>query len=177
VHLEKLLKKNSEAKKALCVLMVDLDHFKHINDTYGHGAGDEALKIFSERILQRLRSFDLVARLGGEEFIVVLPDINMDMAIQVAERLRKGICGEPFKVGTPAAPLDIKVTVSIGAMLVDIGMGDLTAEQILKRVDEEVYKAKENGRNCIFFAGLGQIGTKTPTSVSSSLEETIKKTI
>ena len=176
VHLEKLLKKNAESKKALCVLMVDLDHFKYINDSYGHGAGDEALKIFSERMLQRLRSFDLVARLGGEEFIVVLPDINMDMAIQVSERLRKGICGEPFKVGTPGSPLDINVSVSIGAMLIDIGLADLTVEQVLKRVDEEVYKAKENGRNCIYFAGLGQIGMKAPSSVPA-LEETIKKTI
>ena len=176
VHLEKLLRKNAESKKALCVLMVDLDHFKYINDSYGHGAGDEALKIFSERMLQRLRSFDLVARLGGEEFIVVLPDINMDMAIQVSERLRKGICGEPFKVGTPGSPLDINVSVSIGAMLIDIGLADLTVEQVLKRVDEEVYKAKENGRNCIYFAGLGQIGMKAP-SATVTVEETIKKTI
>jgi two-component system cell cycle response regulator len=160
VHLEKLLKKNAESKKALCVLMIDLDHFKHINDTYGHGAGDETLKIFAERVLQRLRSFDLVARLGGEEFIVVLPDINMDMAIQVAERLRKGICGEPFKVGTPTEALDINVSISVGAMLIDIALGDITADQVLKRVDEEVYKAKGAGRNCVYFAGLGQIGAK-----------------
>jgi len=176
VHLEKLLRKNAEAKKTMCVLMLDLDHFKHINDTYGHGAGDEALKIFSERVLQRLRSFDLVARLGGEEFIVVLPDINMDMAIQVSERLRKGICSEPFKIGTPGAPLDIDVSISGGAMLVDIGLSDITAEQVLKRVDDEVYKAKENGRNCIYFAGIGQIGIKPITSPLDP-EEASKKPV
>jgi two-component system cell cycle response regulator len=174
VHLEKLLKKNADAKKSLCVLMIDIDHFKQINDTHGHSVGDETLKIFSERVLQRLRSFDLVARIGGEEFIVVLPDINMDMAIQVAERLRKGICSEPFKVGTPSAPLDIDVSISVGAMLINMGQGDITIEQVLKRVDEEVYKAKNSGRNCVYFAGLGQIGVNTPV-VADTLEDTIKK--
>jgi two-component system cell cycle response regulator len=157
VHLEKLLKKNAEAKKALCVLMIDLDHFKQINDTHGHAIGDMALKIFAERISLRLRSFDLVARLGGEEFVVVLPDISLDMAILVAERLRKCICSEPFKVGTPAKPLDIAVSISVGAMLIDMGQGDVSVDQVLKRVDEEVYKAKGAGRNCVYFAGLGQI--------------------
>jgi len=157
VHLEKLLKKNADAKKALCVLMIDLDHFKNINDTHGHPVGDETLKIFAERVQQRLRGFDLVARLGGEEFVVVLPDINMDMAIQVAERLRRGIADEPFKVGTPAAPLDINVTISVGAMLVNVGQADVTPDQILKRVDDEVYKAKNAGRNRVFFVGIGQI--------------------
>ena len=175
VHLEKLLKKNADAKKALCVLMIDLDHFKQINDTHGHGVGDETLKIFSERVLQRLRSFDLVARLGGEEFIVVLPDINMDMAIQVAERLRKGICSEPFKVGTPSAPLDINVSISVGAMLIDIGQVDITPEQVLKRVDEEVYKAKGAGRNCVYFAGIGPIGANQVIPPTESMGDTIKK--
>ena len=176
VHLEKLLKKNAEAKKSLCVLMADLDHFKHVNDTYGHNVGDEVLKIFSERVIQRLRGFDLIARLGGEEFIVVLPDINLDMAIQVAERLRKGICSEPFKVGTPAAPLDINVSVSVGAMLIDVRQSEVTTEQVLKRVDDELYKAKGAGRNCVYFAGLGQIGAKT-SGISASTEDTAKKII
>ncbi len=167
-HLEKLVKKTTDARKTFCLLMVDIDHFKVINDTYGHAAGDETLKIFAERMQQRLRGFDLVARFGGEEFIVVLPDINLDMAMQVAERLRKGVAGEPFKVGTPAEPLDIKVTISIGGMLIDLSQGELTIEQMLKRIDDEVYKAKEAGRNRVYFVGLGEIGGDTPPAAAAA---------
>ncbi len=174
VHLEKLLKKNTEVKKAMCVLMLDIDHFKKINDTHGHAVGDEVLKIFSDRVIQRLRSFDLVVRIGGEEFVVVLPDINMDMAIQVAERLRKGICNEPFKVGTPSAPIDLNVSVSIGGVMIDIAQGNITVDQVLKLSDDELYKAKETGRNRTYFAGLGQVSV---SDKPVSMEETIKKMI
>jgi two-component system cell cycle response regulator len=152
VHLEKLLKKNAETKKAIGVLMLDIDHFKQINDAYGHAAGDEVLRVFSDRISQRLRSFDLVARLGGEEFVVVLPDISMDMALQVAERLRLSICNETFRVNGAG---QINVSVSIGAVLIE---GDaIKVEDVLQCADEELYKAKEGGRNQTFFSGHGLV--------------------
>ena len=173
VHLEKLLNKNKETKKALCVLMLDIDHFKKINDTYGHAVGDEVLKTFSDRMLQRLRSFDLVARLGGEEFVAILPDINKDMAIQVAERLRLGIGNEPFKVSSPLGP--VKVTVSIGAALIE--GEDVTVEEALKRVDDELYRAKEGGRDRCYFAGYGLITAAAETSVSDSPQDAIKKMV
>jgi len=157
VHLEKLLRKNAESKKTLCVLTLDLDHFKRINDSYGHGVGDEVLKIFADRMTQRLRSFDLVARLGGEEFVVILPDISRDMAIQVSERLRKGVGDIPFKVSAPEG--QIVVTVSIGALLVVAE--DITVEDALKRSDDELYRAKEGGRNRVYFSGIGLIGPDT----------------
>lgn len=159
VHLEKLLTKNREANKSLCVLMLDIDHFKRVNDTYGHAAGDEVLKIFADRVSQRLRSFDLVARLGGEEFVVILPDISLDMAMQVSERLRKGIEREPFPVSGPHG--SIPVTVSIGACMIG-GEDVVTVEECLKRSDDELYRAKEGGRNAVYFAGHGKIAISLP---------------
>lgn len=154
VHLEKLLNKNKENNKSLCCLMMDIDHFKKINDTYGHQVGDDVLKIFAERVAQRLRSFDLVARLGGEEFVVVLPDISQDMAFQVAERLRKGICNTKFEVSGPNGPID--VSVSIGAAMI-FGAQELKVEEALKLADDELYRAKEGGRNRVYFMGHGHV--------------------
>ena len=161
VHLEKLLKKNVEARKTMCVMTLDIDHFKKINDSYGHGVGDEVLKTFSERTAQRLRGFDLVTRMGGEEFVVILPDINHDMAVQVAERLRKGIGDTLFKVSAPEG--EIPVTVSIGAVLIQ--GEDITVEEALRRSDDELYRAKEGGRNRCYFAGEGLI-TKDAAAAS-----------
>lgn len=175
VHLEKLLRKNVEAKKTMGVLMLDIDHFKQINDTYGHGAGDEVLKIFSERILLRLRSFDLVVRLGGEEFVVVLPDISQDMAIHVAERLRKGICSLSFSVKVADKPTEIKVSTSIGGSL--IAAGDVMVDEVLQLIDEELYKAKEDGRNCTYFTGQGLVTIPDHLIIADSPEEEIIKDI
>ncbi|HCS22809.1 MAG TPA: PleD family two-component system response regulator [Alphaproteobacteria bacterium] len=154
VHLEKLLNKNKESNKSLCCLMMDIDHFKKINDTYGHQVGDDVLKVFAERVSQRLRSFDLVARLGGEEFVVVLPDISQDMAFQVAERLRKGICNTKFEVSGPHGQID--VSVSIGAAMIT-GAQNLKVEDVLKQADDELYRAKEGGRNRVYFMGHGHV--------------------
>jgi two-component system, cell cycle response regulator len=165
VHLEKLINKNVESKKALCVLMLDIDHFKKVNDSHGHAVGDEVLKTFAERVSQRLRSFDLVARLGGEEFVVILPDISLDMAMQVAERLRKGICNDPFKISGPQGLLP--VSVSIGAAMIN---GEaIKVEEALRRADDELYRAKEGGRNRVYFAGHGMV---EPESIPATVPET-----
>lgn len=153
VHLDKLLKKNQENNKALAVMMIDIDHFKPVNDTYGHKAGDEALKIFSKRLVDNLRSFDLVARLGGEEFVVILPDISERRTYMVAERLRRAIQDELFDVGAPDGP--IKVTTSIGAAIIE--PGDHTVQQVLERADKMVYDAKETGRNSVVFEDVGKL--------------------
>jgi two-component system cell cycle response regulator len=173
VHLEKLLNKNKESNKQLCVLLMDIDHFKKINDTYGHAVGDEVLKTFAERISKRLRSFDLVARLGGEEFVVVLPDISIDMAMQVAERLRKGICAEPFVVNSPHSP--VSVSVSTGGAMV-LATDSLKVEEILARADDELYRCKEGGRNCVYFAGHGRVELPDPPP-GDKVEDTIKKIV
>ncbi len=173
VHLEKLLKKNAEGKKTMGVLMIDIDRFKNINDSYGHAIGDEVLKMFSERVAQRLRSFDLVARLGGEEFVVVLPEITVEMAKTVAERLRASIASQPFRV---SAPKLLDVTVSVGGIVIE--SEEISVEDALKKADEELYKAKENGRNRCYFAGHGMIEQKPAGSaVTDNIADSLKKLV
>lgn len=158
VHLQKLLQKNQQSKKAMAVLMMDIDHFKSINDTHGHGVGDEILKIFAHRVQDSLRSFDLVARLGGEEFVVILPDVSTDMAYFIAERLRRAIADESFKCSAVGG--EVSVTTSIGAIIIE-GDNVLGMEDILKHADDALYDAKENGRNATVFEGKGKLD---PTS-------------
>ncbi len=153
VHEQKLLQKNQQSKKAMAILMMDIDHFKSINDTHGHAVGDEILKIFARRVQDSLRSFDLVARLGGEEFVVILPDISVDMAYFIAERLRKMIAEEPFACAAEGGK--VSVTTSIGATIVE-GTGE-QMDVVLKRADDALYQAKESGRNATVFEGKGKL--------------------
>lgn len=153
VHLQKLLQKNEANKKSLAVLMLDIDKFKSINDNYGHGVGDEVLKVFAVRIQESLRSFDLVARLGGEEFVVILPDVSTEMAYFIAERLRSAVADTPFPCSAPEGSL--KVTTSIGATIVSDG--GATMDHVLKLADDALYDAKEGGRNATVFEGKGKL--------------------
>ena len=153
VHLQKLLQKNLQSKKAMAVLMMDIDHFKSINDTHGHAVGDEILKIFAKRVQDSLRSFDLVARLGGEEFVVILPDISPDMAYFIAERLRKMIADDPFICGAKSGA--ITVTTSIGGTIIEDSNVDMI--DVLKRADGALYEAKESGRNAAVFEIKGKL--------------------
>lgn len=154
VHLQKLLQKNQQSKKAMAVLMMDIDHFKSINDTHGHGVGDEILKIFAHRVKDSLRSFDLVARLGGEEFVVILPDVSTEMAYFIAERLRRAISDEPFACSAEGGK--VSVTTSLGAVIVEAS-SDLSMEEILKLSDDALYDAKGTGRNATVFDGKGKL--------------------
>ncbi len=129
--------------RALSVLALDVDFFKSVNDTHGHAAGDRVLIELAERLKQHTRSMDLPCRVGGEEFLVVLPDTDASVAQQIAERLRMAICGAPFNAG-PAAPL-LPVTVSIGIAAFE-DSSDTLAE-MLRRADEALYRAKREGRN------------------------------
>jgi len=123
------------------VLMLDIDHFKAVNDTHGHGVGDDALKKTVEVIQQTLRGEDTLGRLGGEEFAVLLPETNMSRAALLAERIRFAI--SEIIIDTPTGPLTF--TMSIG---VSQGTeGDTKIDDVLKRADAGLYKAKEQGRN------------------------------
>jgi len=153
VHLQKLLNKNKEMGKSLCVLILDIDNFKHVNDTHGHMVGDEVLRTFSARLNENVRNFDLVSRLGGEEFAVILPDTSNEKAYFISERLRRSIAEKPIKCSTPDG--ELAITTSIGGAI--IGPGDHTVADILDRADKPLYEAKENGRNTTFFEKTGRL--------------------
>ncbi|MEM7679558.1 MAG: PleD family two-component system response regulator [Pseudomonadota bacterium] len=156
VHIDKLLEKNKAAGKALSVLILDIDHFKSVNDTHGHGVGDEILKQFAQRLKDNVRSFDLVARLGGEEFVVILPEVTDGRAYMVSERLRRCIAERPFEAEISGGKLD--VTTSIGAVFIDKEI--LPPKEILERADKALYQAKDGGRNQVVFEAKGKLDPK-----------------
>jgi len=126
-------------RKPFAVLMLDIDHFKQINDTYGHSVGDDALRAFGMRVGEHLRLGDLCARFGGEEFVVILPGTSLDRAMEVAERVRSGVAASDLLASPP-----IRVTVSIGVAAHSTGQ---TMPDLLKMADTAVYAAKRGGRN------------------------------
>lgn len=124
----------------LCVLMADLDHFKQVNDNYGHQSGDMVLRETSERIKSSLRDFDLVGRYGGEEFMILLVNTTLDTAGLIAERIRLNIKDSPF----PTISESINVTISMG--IAAAGEAD-TVETLVERADNALYNAKRGGRD------------------------------
>jgi two-component system cell cycle response regulator len=141
-HLRTLVEEATSSARPLSVLVADIDYFKRINDTYGHDAGDAVLREFAARFRRNTRDMDLACRLGGEEFVIVMPDTSLDHATQVGERLRACIAGDPFQIN---AVERIHVTASVGLATLE-GCGD-TPEAIFKRADNALYAAKRNGRN------------------------------
>ena len=125
----------------LSLIMIDIDHFKKINDTHGHLAGDQALKELCRRIEPRLRSTDVLARYGGEEFAVVLPATPREGALLVAETLRATIEAAPFTHEATRIP----ATISLGLATTDAT--PITVTELIKRADENLYEAKRSGRN------------------------------
>jgi two-component system cell cycle response regulator len=135
-------------QRCVSVIALDADHFKSVNDTYGHDVGDRVLQELASRIKRNVRNVDMACRTGGEEFIVVLPDTEPRLAEKIAERVLRSVSAKPFPTGGKALPLT--VTVSIGVAGYE-GMGD-RASDILKRADEALYRAKHEGRNRIVSA-------------------------
>ena len=126
----------------MALAMLDLDHFKAVNDTYGHEVGDRVLKKFAEICRKSLRSIDLMGRIGGEEFAIVFPETSINRALEVVERLREA-------VATTEIPLDnglpIQITVSLG--LASFDKSDVNIDVLLNRADQALYEAKRTGRN------------------------------
>ena len=148
-HLESVMLRGADSGKATSLLMIDVDHFKRVNDVHGHAAGDTVLKEIAAIIARDVRGFDLTSRYGGEEFAVVMPDTSVDIAIVVAERLRERVAATRFAVHGIAEGL--QATISIGvAQSRDAGE---TPATLLKRADEALYEAKDRGRNRVAVAG------------------------
>jgi len=140
------LKKEFERAKrynlSLSCLMVDIDHFKNLNDTYGHRAGDLMLKKLTAFLKKKLRKIDLVARYGGEEFVIVLPETPLKMALVGAERMRKGV-EEEMQVSINGE--SIRITISIGVS--SFTQQEKDEESLIRKADEALYRAKKWGRN------------------------------
>ncbi len=138
--------------RSVAVLMLDVDHFKRINDTHGHGAGDVALKIVAAIIARELRAIDICGRLGGEEFAVMLPETDGQGAMQAAERLRQAVAQEKVRV---AEGVELGITVSIGATI--LAPQDANIDHLLARADGALYEAKRSGRNLALYAAPGNV--------------------
>ncbi len=148
-HLGSLLERVAEENKPLAVAMIDVDHFKDVNDRYGHAVGDQVLREIAERLDSFTRATDMLARLGGEEFVVVMPETTFEAAQLVTARLRREVASLPFGKAPVEGGLTITVSIGVAGML---GSGD-TPESLLKRADDALYAAKRGGRNRVIATG------------------------
>lgn len=144
--LEREIEMSRRHSQPLSLLMLDIDHFKHINDTYGHSAGDEVLKAVAASIKNQLRNVDMVFRFGGEEFMILLSNTSREAAAMVGERLRFATQAQDYE----AEGKMIELTVSIGCSTLLPGE---PAESLLRRADSALYVAKREGRNRLAMAG------------------------
>jgi diguanylate cyclase (GGDEF)-like protein len=141
-------------RSCTAVMMCDIDHFKAVNDQYGHAIGDDVLREVARRLHNSVRSYDMVGRYGGEEFLVALNKCNPGSAISRAENLREKIAGRPIQT----ANKPVSVTISIGVAL-SSEFAECTIEEIMHHADMALYAAKAAGRNCVRVASPSGIGT------------------
>lgn len=125
------------------VMMIDIDRFKDINDNYGHQTGDLVLKMFTDYIKQNTRQNDISGRIGGDEFILILPETDQEDSVSFGDRFIEGLAD--LKLNNKDGPITVSVSIGITTITSD----DLSFDDLVKRVDEALYKAKHRGRNCI----------------------------
>jgi diguanylate cyclase (GGDEF)-like protein len=140
-------------REPLSCLIMDIDHFKQINDRYGHQAGDQILRQTAALIRDQLRNSDVIARYGGEEFAAVLPNTNARSAFEIAERIRDNIAQHSYMLKDNAQPQPLSITLSIGIAVMGAGTIPTDIEplitNLIKKADTALYAAKNSGRNCV----------------------------
>jgi two-component system cell cycle response regulator len=144
-HLSAMFDRAFWTGRQLALMILDIDHFKRINDTFGHDIGDKVIQEIADRIRNSVRGIDLACRYGGEEFLVAMPDTDKTFANVVAERLRNEIA--QHKIMINGGREELSVTVSIGISSTEEGPKDDSAQKLIKRADEALYVAKSGGRN------------------------------
>jgi|GEM_PF-2802704 len=137
-------------QRELSLIMIDIDHFKHINDAYGHPVGDQVLQAFAEVIKDSIRQHDCAGRYGGEEFVILLPETSLQDAVDFAERLRKQVAALSIDAGGKGS---IRITASFGVSSFPEPSAD--REQLIKLADDAMYRAKNSGRNSVQSAPIG----------------------
>ena len=142
IHIQQMVEKSKKSKQKLCILLIDMDHFKKVNDTYGHQAGDAVLKTLSSTFKSAVRITDLISRYGGEEFVISLNDVDLNHGRIIAEKIRSKVENTEFIISENTKPLKKTISVGIG----EYKEGE-TIEAFIARVDKALYKAKETGRN------------------------------
>jgi two-component system cell cycle response regulator len=147
-HLATLFERAQSRNRPLSLMITDIDRFKSINDTWGHDVGDEVLKEFASRLRKNVRGIDLACRMGGEEFVVVMPDTNSETAQMVAERIRSQIAQTPFKTGDGEQTIEVTISVGVAGLAKDV----TTVAALMKRADQALYEAKNGGRNRVVAA-------------------------
>lgn len=143
-----LIVQTARYKRALSLLMVDVDYFKDVNDRHGHNAGDDVLRTIAESAGAVLRSADVLARYGGEEFVVLLPETPLERAEEIGERIRQRIDSCTFPDLAPQLREELHVTVSVGVATYDPAI-DTSVDHLLTRADRALYAAKRDGRNAV----------------------------
>lgn len=147
-HIDKTQDKAGKDRRHLCLVMIDLDHFKKINDTYGHVIGDFVLRHVAGRIKAAVREFDMVGRFGGEEFVIIMADTTLHVAQNIAERVRQVVMDTPLHL----KEFNIQITISLGVAML---MEGERKEALLERADAAMYEAKKAGRNRVKIAVSG----------------------
>ncbi len=145
-ELRKFISLSLRYSRALSVIMLDIDFFKKINDTYGHDVGDNVLKGVAEVLMRHVRTHDVAARFGGEEFVMLLPETNLGGAVVVAERVRVAV--ENYNFEPAGCRHNVTISMGVAEYLGDV----LDGEDIIKRADEALYRAKTSGRNRVCIA-------------------------
>lgn len=147
---EELLRADRE-KREVCTIMVDIDHFKRVNDTYGHLAGDAVLKMIARKMLATVRPYDSIGRYGGEEFLVVLPGFESRKAAAFAERLRCSVAADDMDTSEGIIPITISLGVAVSS-----NEERLDPNSLIAMADAALYRAKRKGRNCVEVAFFGE---------------------